>query len=182
MPGFLPWGLLQHIHRCLAKTINLCSDPLTSLRPYSPQYSATEWPTYFTTRVLYNVGCQGVPPNAGNISIICAIPPKLWDKKKTKIKNQTLKKALPLILWWQLLHSATLYRIRFTRPVSSHLKLKCPYQLVTGVPPGSSQLHRRDVREKLEKPLTQGPTPPQKRRYICESVDNFSPDIHEYVN
>lgn len=65
-------------------------------------------------------------------------------------EQKTVKNAHPLILWWELLHSASLYRMRFTHPVSSHLKLKCPYQLVTGVPPASSQLHRKNVREKLE--------------------------------
>lgn len=104
------------------------------------------------------------------------------QEKQRQQKNQTLEKVLPLILWWQLLHSASLYRISFTHSVSSHPKLKCPYQLVTGVPPASSQLHRRDVREKSEKLLTQSSTPPQTRRCFCESVGNFSPDINESVN
>lgn len=102
---------------------------------------------------LINVWCQGVSPNAGNTSIICETPLKLWDEKKQKFKKSE-KNAHPLILWWQLLHSASMYRIRFTRHVSSHPKLKCPYQLVTGVPPASSQLHRRDVRKIRETPDT----------------------------
>lgn len=34
--------------------------------------------------LLINVWCQGVPPNAGNTSIICETPVKLCDKKKQK--------------------------------------------------------------------------------------------------
>lgn len=141
--SILPWGLLQLVHKCLAEIKNLCSGLLTSLKPYTPQHPTDEPPTDITTRILVNVKCKWVFPKAENASIICKTCVNLCHKNK-------VKNVHPLIVQWELLYSVPLYGIQFTHTVSSQPKLKCPYQLVKGVPPASSRLHRKDVREKIK--------------------------------